>query len=97
MKKSDQKRLHARVTGRVQGVGFRYYVVTEAAGLELTGWVRNRQDGSVEVLAEGDEGKLRILVQALQRGSRSSIVSDVKTEWLGATGEFQGFSARTTI
>lgn len=97
MNQIDRQRLHARVTGRVQGVGFRYYVVTEAAGLGLTGWVRNRRDGSVEVVAEGERGKLTVLVQSLERGSRSSIVNDVFTEWLDATGEFQGFSARTTI
>ena len=97
MNQSDTQRLHARVTGRVQGVGFRYYVVTEAAGLGLTGWVRNRRDGSVEVMAEGGRGKLTALVEALKRGSRSSIVSEVQTEWLDAMGEFQGFSARTTI
>jgi acylphosphatase len=97
MNQTDLHRVHAQVIGRVQGVGFRYYVVTEALGLGLTGWVRNRQDGSVEVLAEGDKGKLTTLVQALQHGSRSSIVSDVKFHWLEGTGEFQGFSARTTI
>jgi acylphosphatase len=97
MDQNNIQRLHARVTGRVQGVGFRYYVVTEAAGLDLTGWVRNRRDGSVEVMAEGQKGKLTALVQALKRGSRSSIVNDVFTEWLDATGEFQSFSARTTI
>ena len=97
MDQSDDQRLHARVTGRVQGVGFRYFVVTEAAGLDLTGWVRNRRDGSVEVLAEGQRGKLQALVLALKRGSRSSVVSEVYAEWLDATGEFQSFSARTTI
>ena len=90
-------RLHARVTGRVQGVGFRYYVVSEAASFGLTGWVRNRRDGSVEVLAEGEKDKLTALVRALKQGSRSSIVHEVKQEWLDATAEFQGFSARPTI
>jgi acylphosphatase len=97
MNQNDKKRLHAQVTGRVQGVGFRYYVVTEAAGLGLNGWVRNRRDGSVEVMAEGGRDKLSALVESLKRGSRSSIVHEVTTEWLDSTGEFQGFSARTTI
>jgi acylphosphatase len=96
MKKTD-KRLHARVTGRVQGVGFRYYVMTAASQIGLRGWVRNRRDGSVEVLAEGDREKLDLLVQALKRGSRSSLVADLKLEWLEASGEFQGFSARETL
>jgi acylphosphatase len=97
MNQSKIQRMHARVTGRVQGVGFRYFVVTEAAALELTGWVRNRRDGSVEVVAEGGKDKLASLAQALERGSRSSIVSNVYIEWLDATGEFKGFAARTTI
>jgi acylphosphatase len=97
MTQSNILRLHARVTGRVQGVGFRYYVVTEAVGIGLSGWVRNRWDGSVEVMAEGEKEKLDALEQSLRRGSSSSIVSDVTTEWLEATGEFQGFKARTTV
>jgi acylphosphatase len=96
MKKTDQ-RLQVRVTGRVQGVGFRYYVMTAAGELDLRGWVRNRRDGSVEVVAEGDREKLEGLVRALQRGSRSSLVNDVKLEWLEASGEFQGFTARPTL
>lgn len=92
-----EQRLHARVTGRVQGVGFRYYVMTSAAEIGLTGWVRNRWDGSVEVMAEGNREKLDLLVQALQRGSRSSMVEKVQTDWLEASGEFSGFSARATV
>jgi len=91
------KRLQARVTGRVQGVGFRYYVLGEAAHIGLTGWVRNRRDGSVEVIAEGEQEQLELLAQALKRGSSSSLVEDVKTDWLESTGEFPGFSARSTL
>jgi len=90
-------RLQARVTGRVQGVGFRYYVLGEAARIGLTGWVRNRRDGSVEVIAEGEQEQLERLVQALKRGCSSSLVEDVKTDWLESTGEFPGFSARSTL
>jgi acylphosphatase len=52
MNSTADGRLHARVIGRVQGVGFRYYVLNAAIELGLTGWVRNRRDGSVEVVAE---------------------------------------------
>jgi acylphosphatase len=97
MNKNAIRRLHARVTGRVQGVGFRYFVIGVAGELGLTGWVRNRQDGSVELVAEGDEELLNKLIQALKRGSRSSVVSAVHEEWLEATGEFYRFSARSTI
>jgi acylphosphatase len=97
MNQKNSKRLHARVTGRVQGVGFRYFVLTEANELGLTGWVRNRRDGSVEVVAEGDQSQLEMLVEALKRGSRSSHVENVQASWTEETGEFPGFSARPTI
>ena len=90
-------RLHARITGRVQGVGFRYYVMGEAETIGLSGWVRNRRDGSVEVVAEGEKEQLSSLVLSLKRGPRSSIVNDVKVEWLESTGEFKGFIPRSTI
>ena len=91
------KRLHARVTGRVQGVGFRYFVVTSANELGLMGWVRNRRDGSVEVVAEGDLDLLKRLLGVLERGSTSSIISDVKAEIQDASGEFRSFNARPTL
>ena len=92
----EHKRLHANIQGRVQGVGFRYYVLECANRLALTGWVRNRFDGSVEVVAEGIQIKLDTLVEALQRGSRSSNVSGVDQQIIAATGEFEQFSIRTT-
>jgi len=92
-----EQRLHARVTGRVQGVGFRYYVMTAANELGLVGWVRNRRDGSVEVVAEGELDILKKLVRVLERGSRSSMVSEVKAELQETSGEFQSFNARPTL
>ena len=67
-------RLHAFVEGDVQGVGYRYFVIDNARSLGLTGWVRNRFDGSVEVLAEGPRAYLEILIDALQQGPRSARV-----------------------
>src|ERR1700761_3778153 len=68
---------HYLVKGRVQGVGFRWFVHREAAALELNGWVRNTEDGHVEVLAAGDAEPLGELKQALRRGSRGSRVDAV--------------------
>ena len=93
----NNQRLHARVIGRVQGVGFRYYVMGAAAELGLVGWVRNRRDGSVEVLAEGELETLKKFVQSLQRGSRSSAVKEVKIELQEATGEYGSFNPRGTL
>ena len=97
MNETQDQRLHARVIGRVQGVGFRYYVMGAAGDIGLRGWVRNRRDGSVEIVAEGNKEKLSELLRALQRGSRSSVVTEVKEEWLENSDEFHGFSVRSTL
>jgi len=89
-------RLHAIVEGRVQGVGFRYFVEENAYQLNLTGWVRNRWDGTVEVLAEGDRQTLEKFLSFLHRGPRAAYVSTVEVVWLPATGEFTRFSVRVT-
>jgi acylphosphatase len=68
---------HYLVKGRVQGVGFRWFVHREAAALALSGWVRNTEDGHVEVLAVGDAETLANLAEALRKGSRGSRVDAV--------------------
>ncbi len=75
---------HYLVKGRVQGVGFRWYVHREAAALELNGWVRNTEDGHVEVVASGDAESLDELKQALRKGSRGSRVDAVLVHELDA-------------
>lgn len=89
-------RLHAVVEGRVQGVGFRYFVLEKAQLLGVTGWVRNRWDDTVEVTAEGERQTLEKLLAHLQRGPRSSMVTTVKTAWQEATGEFMRFGILPT-
>ena len=86
-----QTRLHAFVSGRVQGVGFRYFVYDHARELRLTGWVRNLQDGRVEVLAEGETEALEALLAQLQTGPGGSKVNDVQTIWSAASGEYDWF------
>ena len=68
---------HYLVKGRVQGVGFRWFVQCEAADIGLRGWVRNTGDGHVEVLASGEPADLRELKDALRKGSRGSRVDAV--------------------
>ena len=71
----------ARVSGRVQGVGFRYSAIREAQRLKLNGWVRNTDSGDVEVWAEGPQEALDLLFSWLQRGPTYSRVDSVeKTE-----------------
>jgi acylphosphatase len=90
----ELERLHARVYGRVQGVNFRYYTQREASGLGLTGWVANRFDGSVEVIAEGGQAALQRLLTFLHRGPPSARVTNVDADWEEATGEFDRFGVR---
>ena len=68
---------HYLIKGRVQGVGFRWFVHREASALELKGWVRNTEDGHVEVMAAGEPEQLAELEAALQNGSRGSRVDSV--------------------
>ncbi len=84
-------RLHAIVEGRVQGVGFRYFVVETAQSLGVNGWVRNRWDDTVEVMAEGERKVLEKLLALLRRGPRAAYVANVQVDWLPATGEFKQF------
>jgi acylphosphatase len=94
---SPVARLHALVEGRVQGVGYRQFVFEIASMLNLKGWVRNRRDGSVEVIAEGPREILDKLFTALHKGPRMSYVTGVHPQWLAATGEFASFQVRSTI
>ena len=96
MAENKKTRLHAVVKGRVQGVGFRYFVEDNAARLGLSGWVRNLWDGSVEVTAEGERQDLEKLLKALQRGPVSARVTGVHSDWRDATGEFSGFHVKLT-
>ena len=69
--------LHVRVSGVVQGVGFRWFVRERARRLGLAGWIRNLPDGSVEVAAAGDEKQLQLLRAELQQGPRGAAVDQL--------------------
>jgi acylphosphatase len=72
------KRIRFVVTGRVQGVGFRWFVKAEARPLGLTGWVRNREDGAVEGEVEGRDDAVDAFVPCLEEGPSSAIVTNVE-------------------
>jgi len=88
------QRLHLRISGGVQGVAFRAYAVRRARELRLNGWVRNRADGTVELVAEGDEPALRSLGQWCQVGPPAASVSNVEEQWLGFIGDLDPFTVR---
>lgn len=79
-----RKRAWARVSGRVQGVSFRWYTQQEAQKLGLSGWVRNRRDGTVELECEGEAARVDALLAWLERGSPSSRVENVERRELDA-------------
>jgi acylphosphatase len=80
------------VRGRVQRVGFRIFVEDAARRENVTGYVRNQHDGSVEVMAEGDLDALLRFEQAVRRGPAGARVDDVRTTEAPASGRFAGFS-----
>jgi len=87
----EHERLHGVIRGDVQGVGFRYFLAREARTLGLRGWVRNRDDGSVEFVAEGARPDLERLLEAARRGPGHARVAGVTTEWSGASGGLEPF------
>lgn len=90
----DNVRAEVVISGRVQGVFFRAHTRERARELGLTGWVRNRFDGRVEAVFEGQRGKVQRMVAWCYRGPRYAQVDNVDVEWQGPTGEFTGFSVR---
>lgn len=87
-------RLEATVHGLVQGVYFRQHTRQEANRLRLAGWVANQPDGSVRVVAEGEEAVLRQLLDFLSQGPPAARVDLVEIAWTAATAEFSDFRVR---
>ncbi len=82
------------ITGLVQGVGFRYAMRAQARLLGVTGWVRNRRDGSVEAMISGDAGQLAAMVEWSRGGPAGSAVDNVMIET--ASGDYPDFELRPT-
>ena len=83
-----------RVSGKVQGVGFRFFVKSTAQGLGLTGWVKNHSDGSVVGIAEGDLGLLISFLKELGLGNRWSRVEAVENRAQRFSGDYKSFEIR---
>lgn len=90
----QQARTWLRITGRVQGVGFRYSAMDEARRLGVTGWVRNTHDGAVELVAEGNRDEVQRLVTWCHVGPRGALVTHVEERWLDHRAEFADFRIR---
>jgi len=87
-------RAHVIVSGAVQGVGFRFGVRNEAMRLGVSGWVRNRIDGKVEAVFEGEKAAIIKLIEYCYSGPSGSEVADVEFEWEKHKGEFHTFEVR---
>ena len=83
------------VSGRVQGVGYRYFVVRAASELALDGWVRNEPDGAVRCVAEGPEAALDALLARLREGPSGARVDGVAVAWRAPLGEPGGMRVRS--
>ena len=88
---ADVVRATIRITGVVQGVGYRYFVRRAAAAFGVDGFVRNRPDGSVEVVAEGPRAAVNGLISELRVGPRYASVDGVDIKWEDPKGDFTDF------
>ena len=92
---STTRTVHVRVEGRVQGVGYRAWVECTAEELRLAGWVRNRRDGSVEMVLQGTAGEVAKMLELCEQGPLHAQVKKIET--IGeVTGAFIGFEVRAT-
>ncbi|MGD1929099.1 MAG: acylphosphatase [Leptolyngbyaceae cyanobacterium] len=86
------QRIHVIIDGRVQGVGFRYSTQVEAVRLDLTGYVRNRPNGTVEIVAEGQASAINQLLTWAHQGPPAAAVHQVEVTYGSVTGEFSQFT-----
>jgi len=88
---SENKRIHAVVHGRVQGVGFRYFTQRLAQSMNIVGEVKNRGNGDVELIAEAVESDLRTFLHRVEKGPALSRVVSGDVEWLEAHHQHDSF------
>ena len=86
------KRYHVVIRGRVQGVGFRAWAAREGAALELSGWIKNLSDGTVECVFEGDAGRGEEFLKKLWKGPSLAKVYAVESNTSAYVGDLKGFS-----
>lgn len=86
------KRVRLVISGDVVGVGYRAWALRQALGLQLRGWVKNRQDRTVELVAEGEEETLERFIAVCKKGPDVAWVKNVAVKWLPSTHEFFTFA-----
>ncbi len=85
------KKIHLLISGKVQGVFYRANAKKKAEELGLKGWARNTPDNKVEIVAEGEENKLREMMEWCYNGSSEAVVDDVKIKWMEREKKFDKF------
>ena len=85
---------HLAISGRVQGVGYRFYTQRKARELGVTGWVRNRRDGSVEAVVQGEAELVDAMIAWARRGPPSAVVAEIRVA--EATGDYSTFETLPT-
>ncbi len=88
------ERVHLIIFGDVQGIGFRSWALRYAQGKPISGWVKNREDGTVEIVAEGQKEELEALIALCRKGPDLAWVAKVEVAWQEATGELFTFEVR---
>ena len=86
------KAAHAWISGRVQGVGFRYSCRQLAKGFDVTGWVKNLDDGRVEMWVQGQEDEIKEFLQAIDESHLKGLISKIDLNWTAAEKELTDFS-----
>jgi acylphosphatase len=87
-------RVHLLIKGRVQGVGFRWFVTDIAATFGLAGWTKNLSDGRVEAVFEGERSAIKAAIERCAEGPRSAIVSGIGVNWDENPEDLTGFGIR---
>ena len=90
----EKIRAHIIVSGRVQGVYFREQTRKGAKKLDISGWVKNLEDGRVEAIFEGEKGKVEKMIDWVRQGPAFANVKDIELEWQEHKGEFKNFKVR---
>ena len=80
------------IKGKVQGVSFRYFTLNQAQELNIVGWVRNKSNGTVEAVAQGDKINLELFIKKLKQGSSLSRVDDVILNWEHQEKDYENFA-----
>ena len=83
--------LNMKITGKVQGVGFRFFVLQQAQKLGINGWVSNKSNGDVEALAQGEKADLEQFIAKVKEGTTFSRVDNVNLEWMNKGEQYFGF------